>query len=240
MTIPVHPDSPSARQDDGSLRKERVTLCLRGLYGMVDTTASPSRTHRELAESLLTAGCTVLQLRAKSLNLRDFRELAEVVAGLCARRGALFIVNDHLEVSRAIPGAGLHIGEDDGHPRQIREALPPDRILGVSTHDAEEVRNATRWGADYVGFGPVFSGATKGSPRPPRGIDGLREAVRKASLPVVAIGRLTLENVPDVILTGATAGAVIADIHAHSDPLGRARAHVLAWQGGRFSSGAPS
>lgn len=225
----MSPGSPRAAAPGDPLARALV----RGLYGMVDTTASPDRTHLEIARALLAGGCTVLQLRAKGADDAALAEIARAIAPLAAAAGALLVVNDRLEVARAIPGAGLHAGDEDGHPRWLRAMLPPGRILGVSTHDADAVGDAALWGADYVGFGPVFSGATKGSPLAPRGLAGLREAVAASDLPVVAIGGITLENLPGVVAAGAHAAASITDVAGAPDVTARA----LAWRDAYLRAG---
>lgn len=228
----MSPPSPPAAPPLG---ESPARTLVRGLYGMVDTTAAPDRTHLDIARALLAGGCTVLQLRSKGADDAALAELARAIAPLAAEAGALFVVNDRLEVARAIPGAGLHAGDEDGHPRWLRAMLPPDRILGVSTHDAGAVGDAALWGADYVGFGPVFSGATKGSPLAPRGLAGLREAVAASDLPVVAIGGITLGNLPGVVAAGAHAAASITDVAGAPDVSARAR----AWRDAYLRAGRP-
>jgi len=131
---------------------------------------------------------------------------------LTRAHGGLLIVNDRVDVALAIDADGAHVGQDDLPAREARRLLGPDRLLGVSARTVEEAVRAAGEGADYIGFGPVFPTATKGDAGPPRGLEDLRRACRAVTVPIVAIGGITSDNVGDVLVAGAAGVAVIAAV----------------------------
>ncbi len=159
----------------------------------------------------------MIQLRDKTGSLRDLLPQARAIRGLCRARAALFIVNDRLDLALAAGADGAHVGQEDLPAEAARRLLGPGRILGVSTHSREQAEAAQASGADYIGFGPMFPTGTKDTGYGPRGLEGLKEARAAVSLPILAIGGITLENVAAVIGAGATAPAVISAIVAASD-----------------------
>jgi thiamine-phosphate diphosphorylase len=198
---------------------------VRGLYGMVDVSASPGRSHRELLDGLLAARVAVVQLRMKGAADDEVEAMARTLLPACAAAGASLIVNDRWQVAARLPDVGVHLGQDDADPRAVREALGADRLIGLSTHTTAQVVAASRSGVvDYVGFGPVFSAAGKHLDPADRrrsmaavGIAGLKEATAASSLPVVAIGGISLETLPWLVAAGADAVAVIAAVTAAAD-----------------------
>ncbi len=159
----------------------------------------------------------MIQLRDKEANLRYLHNEAEVVRRLCQRQGALFIVNDRLDLALAAEADGVHLGQEDLPARLARPLLRPGMLLGISTHSIEEARAAEAAGADYIGFGPVFTTRTKTGTRPVVGLDGIRKAKATVQIPVLAIGGITLEQVSEVIEAGAEGVAVISAIVGSKD-----------------------
>jgi len=123
----------------------------------------------------------------------------------------LFIVNDDLDLAQILDADGLHLGQEDLPLSEVRPFLQ-DKIIGVSTHNLEQVRQAITAGADYIGLGPVYTTSTKENPDPVVGLEMLSTVVKLCPLPVVAIGGITRRNVPDVISSGARSAAVVTDI----------------------------
>jgi thiamine-phosphate diphosphorylase len=153
-----------------------------------------------------------------------------------AAAGARLIVDDRADVAARVPGVGVHLGQHDGDPREVRRRLGADRLIGWSTHNLEQVAEAPARQVDYIGFGPVFSAAGKHldptdrrAPMAAVGLSGLKAAVRLSSLPVVAIGGIGLEQVDSVVATGADAAAVISAVTRAPDPSAAARAIQLAF-----------
>lgn len=168
--------------------------------------------HREAAEQALQGGAAMIQLRDKSGDLRYLYEEATAIGLLCRRHGALFIVNDRLDLALAVDADGVHLGQEDLPPHLARPLLRLGMLLGISTHSIEEAQQAEAAGADYIGFGPVFATGTKAGTRPVVGLDGIRKVRVAVKIPVLAIGGITLERVPGVMGAGADGVAVISAI----------------------------
>ena len=191
---------------------DRLHLCV-----ITDATLVPGRDHVAIAQAALSAGADMIQLRDKTSDLRTLLAQARAVQALCRSSGAVFIVNDRLDLALASDADGVHVGQDDLPVEAARRLLGPGRILGVSTHERNQAEEAQARGADYIGFGPMFRTGTKDTGYTPRGLNMLREIRAAVSLPILAIGGITLENVVEVIAAGATAPAVISAIVAAPD-----------------------
>lgn len=184
---------------------------------ITDPCLAPGRDHVAIAEAALRGGADMIQLRDKTGDLRDLLRQALALRALCRAQGALFIVNDRVDLALAAGADGAHVGQDDLPAEAARRLLGPGRLLGVSTHSPDQARTAEKAGADYVGFGPMFPTGTKDTGYAPQGLTALREVRRATRLPILAIGGIRLENVGAVILAGATAPAVISAVVAAPD-----------------------
>ncbi len=157
-------------------------------------------------------------------------ELADRLVELCREADAIFIVNDRADIARLSSATGLHVGQDDLSPADARLVVGVDAVVGISTHNTEQVVRAIDEPVDYVAVGPVFATSSKERPDPVVGLDGVRAAhaiVAPRALPVVAIGGITIERARLVIDAGASSVAVISDLIA-GDPEARARAFLDA------------
>lgn len=194
-------------------------------YAMVD----PAGGHEPvaLARILLDAGARVMQLRLKDFGGRDFLAAAREIAALCHDRGAILIVNDRADIACLAGANGVHVGQEDLPLEAARRVVGPDKVVGVSTHSAEQARAAELGGADYIGFGAIYSGGLK-NVRHARGLEGLHAVRAAVSLPIVAIGGITEATVPDVIGAGADAAAIITDVVRSSDIAAKVRAIIAA------------
>jgi thiamine-phosphate pyrophosphorylase len=168
--------------------------------------------HREVAAQALEGGATMIQLRDKGGDLRSLYDEAVAIRHLCRRYRRLFIVNDRLDVALLAEADGVHLGQEDLPAGLARPLLHRGMLLGISTHSVEEAREAEAAGADYIGFGPVFPTRTKTGTRAIVGLDGIRMVKAAVTLPVLAIGGITLERVPEVVRAGADGVAVISAI----------------------------
>lgn len=190
------------------------------LYPIVDVREeSPEAIERacRLAVELAAAGATLLQLRGKSIAAGAMTGLVSRVVAAAAAHGARVIVNDRADVALAAGAAGVHLGDEDLPVTAAREVLRVGAIIGYSTHSVDDVEAAARLPADYLGFGPVFDSPTKAGVRAPRGIELLAAACRASTLPVVAIGGITLATAPDCWRVGAASVAVIGEIERAED-----------------------
>ena len=184
------------------------------------------------AKELVAAGCTLLQYRNKSGNARvmleDARELSRVLRRnphfsqnqgevghpYSDRSGSSLrlIMNDRADLCLAADFDGVHVGQDDLSPEAVRAIIGPDRWLGVSTHNPEQLQEADLTSADYLAIGPVFATSSKEKPDPVVGLEGVRRARALTRKPLVAIGGITRANAVSVIEAGADSAAVISDL----------------------------
>jgi thiamine-phosphate pyrophosphorylase len=169
------------------------------------------------AEELLSAGATLIQYRNKSGNARVMLEQArelrrQLRARAPAPQVAKLIMNDRADLCILAEFDGVHVGQEDLSPESVRRIIGPDRWLGVSTHNPEQVKEADQTSADYLAVGPVFSTCSKDRPDPVVGLEGVRRARSLTRKPLVAIGGITRSNAASVIEAGADSVAVISDL----------------------------
>jgi thiamine-phosphate pyrophosphorylase len=202
------------------------------LYAILDADLTLSRGLRPLdvVEGWLDAGVRLIQIRAKSWTGGPFLDLAEQVVARARPTGATVIVNDRADVARLAGADGVHVGQDDLQPADVRGILAPRQIVGLSTHSDDQVEKALREPIDYLAIGPVFRSATRMAIDTPVGEAGVAAAARRArptGRPVVAIGGITEENAPRVLASGAASVAVIAAL-LDGDPRAQARRLLAA------------
>jgi thiamine-phosphate pyrophosphorylase len=178
-------------------------------YAMVDTAGGHEPV--ALAQILLDAGVKIMQLRLKDAGSRDFLAAARAIAGLCRDHQAMLIVNDRADIAKLADAAGVHIGQEDLPLEAARQIVGAGKIVGLSTHRVEQACAAERAGADYIGFGAIYTGGLK-NVRNAQGLERLREVRAAVKLPIVAIGGITEATVPDVLAAGANAAAIITDV----------------------------
>lgn len=213
----------------------RPAAAVRGLYAVLDPAvaaagaADPDAALDGAVREALAGGCRVFQLRDKRSAAGALLVRARRLAGICREEGALFIVNDRLDVGLLCGADGVHLGQDDLPAAAARRIAPAGFLIGVSTHGAEEARRAEADGADYVGVGAVFGTTSKGDALAPRGAALVSEVAAAVSIPAVAIAGITRENVREVIRAGAAGFAVIADLFGGPDVRARAEAFVRIW-----------
>lgn len=192
--------------------------------------ADPDATAEPLVDAVqaaLDGGATAVQLRAKRLDGYDFYRLAGQLTFLCDQFGALFVVNDRLDIALAVGAGGVHLGRRDLPVDVARGMTPAGFVIGFSPQTLDDVRATARLGADYAGLGPVFPTGSKADAQPPIGAAGLGEQVAALGLPAVGIGGITVANAPAVIAAGADGVAVISAILGAADPT-RATADLAA------------
>ena len=154
----------------------------------------------------------IFQYRNKTSSMKEAYEEALPLRNLAAELGVLFIVNDRCDLALAVGADGVHLGQGDLPPDLARKVMGPDKLIGISTHNPAQVRAASAGKPDYLGFGPIFKPGSKQDHDPVVGIEGLRAIRGRTSLPVFAIGGITVENVGEVMRAGANGVAVISAI----------------------------
>ncbi|HEX4945880.1 MAG TPA: thiamine phosphate synthase [Blastocatellia bacterium] len=193
-------------------------MILPKLYAITDTNLS-NCSQIEIVERLLAGGACLLQLRDKEASAREMFEAAQACLQQTRAVGATLIINDRVDVAMAADADGVHLGQDDLTVAEARALLGPDKIIGISTHSLAQAEAALATSANYLAVGPIFSTTTKTNPDPVVGLELLRQVRALTSLPLVAIGGITLENVRDVIAAGADSVAVISALYPLPDAL---------------------
>jgi thiamine-phosphate pyrophosphorylase len=182
------------------------------LYAILDASCfSSPQILFDAADELASAGVAIIQYRNKSADARTILSQASELKNRIGPR-AKFILNDRADFCLAADFDGVHLGQDDLSPESGRRIIGPNRLLGVSTHNPEQVAEADRSSADYIAIGPVFETAGKANPDPVVGLAGVRRARELTCKPLVAIGGITRQNCASVIEAGADSIAVISDL----------------------------
>jgi thiamine-phosphate pyrophosphorylase len=172
-----------------------------------------------IADLALRGGARAIQYREKGKETRELLKKGREIKRLCDVRGALFIVDDRIDIALALGADGVHLGRED-MPLEIARELVGEKIIGASASSVEEALSVEKT-ADYIGFGSIFSTLTKGD-AVVTGIEPLVEVKRKVKIPVIAIGGITEENVKDIARI-ADGVAVISAISGAEDPEGATR-----------------
>lgn len=172
----------------------------------------------EICRAALDGGITTIQLRAKSWTDQQLLDAALELGPLCRAAGALFIVNDRVDIALASGAGGVHLGVDDLPVAVARRLLGPDAVIGYSPESDDDRQRAEVAGADYLGVGPVYGTGTKPDAGKAIGLDGLRRVVSATSLPVIGIGGITIERAAEVVSTGAVGVAVVGAVFLADDP----------------------
>ena len=192
---------------------------------------SPSPRLEAVVEAALQGGVRLVQYRAKEGSLAPNGEpitdavrlqQARALRQLCSRHGALFLVNDRIDIALAVDADGVHLGQGDLPPALARQLLGPEKLIGRSTHAISQLRQAVADGCDYVGVGPVNATPTKPG-REPVGLEYLREAAAESPIPFYAIGGIDPGNLAAVQAAGGTRVAVVRAITEAADPAAASR-----------------
>jgi thiamine-phosphate pyrophosphorylase len=203
-------------------------MILPRLYPIIDFSCFAARPDPimvivQYAEELIAAGATLIQLRDKSQPeqprrfLSCARELRRVTWGTGTKPRATLIINDRVDICLAADADGVHLGQNDLSPESARRIFEQvndgtTRIIGFSTHNLSQLREADSLPVDYIAIGPVFATGSKANPDPVVGLDGVRQARQATRKPLVAIGGITRLNSAQVKAAGADAVAVISDL----------------------------
>ena len=194
------------------------------LYAITDRRALPAGvTLAQAVEAALDGGVTCLQLREKEASAGEILTLARTLLPLCRARRVPLLINDRVDIALAAGADGVHLGQEDLPLPEARALLGPDRILGATAHTVEEALRAQAEGADYLGVGAMFPTGTK-TDTVPTSADTLKAICAAVSIPVVAIGGVTAQNLPTLAGTGIAGAAVVSAIFSQSDLTAAARA----------------
>jgi thiamine-phosphate pyrophosphorylase len=207
-----------------------------------DAAVRAGRTLLDIARAFMDGGATFIQLRAKQRSSAWMLDTADALVALGLqidkREDRIeIIINDRADIARLSGAAGVHVGQEDLSPEDVRPLVGGNAIIGLSTHSIAQLDDAVTRPIDYVAVGPVFGTGSKDTGYDAVGLRMVEEAAKRArprGLGVVAIGGITLDSAPDVIRAGATSVAVISDLLATGDPRARVSRYLdrLAQVGG--------
>ena len=186
------------------------------LYAVTDRHWLEGRKLIDVVTESLDGGVTMLQLREKTLEEGKFLEEAKELQALCRERRIPFIVNDNVDIAKAMDADGVHVGQSDMEALDVRSKLGPDKIIGVSAQTVEQALLAEKHGADYLGVGAVFPTGSKDD-ADDVSYETLKAICEAVSIPVVAIGGISPENVAKLAGSGICGVAVISAIYAAKD-----------------------
>jgi thiamine-phosphate pyrophosphorylase len=192
------------------LRLDKKSLLL---YAVTDQSWVGRQTLEEQVEETIKAGTTFIQLREKDLTAESFLEEAYKIKKIAKSYEVPFVINDSVEIAIACDADGVHVGQDDVTLLEVRKILGPNKIIGVSVQTVEQAMLAQKQGADYLGVGAVFNTLTK-LDAAEVSLETLKEICKKVSIPVVAIGGISLDNICRLEGLGIDGIAVVSAIFA--------------------------
>jgi thiamine-phosphate diphosphorylase len=204
------------------LKREK---CL--LYAVTDRSWLRGQTLAQQVEAALRGGVTMLQLREKNLDEEAFEREARVIQDLCRSFDVPFIINDNVELAKRLNADGVHVGQSDQAAAEVRAYLGADKIIGVTAKTVQQALDAEKAGADYLGSGAVFGTATKPDAKP-LSLDRFQEICESVTIPVVAIGGVSRENIMALRGRKMSGVAVVSGIFAAQDIEEETRGLLLA------------
>lgn len=190
---------------------------LSGLYVILDASSTPHRPLVEILKEAAEAGVRLFQYRNKGASMKEAYGEALELRRAASECDVTFIVNDRCDLALAVDADGVHVGQDDLPYEYARRIMGPHKLIGLSTHNPDQVMEADRLKPDYIGFGPIFEPGSKRDHDPVVGIQGLTRVRPLTSLPVFAIGGVTVQNAEALFKAGADGVAVISAIMNATD-----------------------
>jgi thiamine-phosphate pyrophosphorylase len=181
------------------------------LYGIIDLGYVDESNAVRAAEAMINGGVDLIQLRGKKQSVDELVDLAEKLHELTSRFSTPLIVNDHAEIARRVSVEGVHVGQDDDSIELARRKAGRAVVVGKSTHGLEQAHAAQREGADYIGFGPIFATPTKPDYEP-IGLKDIKQAHLDVNLPIFCIGGIKIDNLRDVVASGAHRVAIVSGL----------------------------
>lgn len=188
------------------------------VYLVTDNGLRGERPLEEVVRASIRGGAGVVQYRDKHSSTRMLVTTAALLRDICRQAGACFLLNDRIDVALAVDADGVHLGQDDMPLRSARKLLGPERCIGITVHNLEELKQAEADGADYLSAAPVFATTTKPDHQQPLGFEGVKQLALAARKPLVAIGGIDHTNAAGVIGSGANGVCVVSAVMAAVDP----------------------
>lgn len=187
------------------------------LYAITGEEFHKGRDLIQVMEEAILGGVDIIQLRDKYSSKKEVLKKAKLLKELTQKYDIPLIINDHIDVALAVNADGIHIGQDDLPLEEARKIIGKNKIIGISTHEIEEAREAQKNGADYIGVGPIFPTKSKVDVVDPVTTKYIEEVVKEITIPFVAIGGIKLHNVDQVLDAGATRICAISEIVGNED-----------------------
>ena len=183
----------------------------KGIYGITGDNFSNGRSNYFCVEEMIKGGIKIVQYRAKTKDTREKVKEAREIRELCRKNGVIFIVNDNVDIALLVDADGVHIGQEDMHPDDVRKLIGDNKIIGLSTHSEKQGMEAYKNpNVDYIGVGPIFPTTTKDTT--PVGLGYIEYAVKNLDLPFVAIGGIKAHNIDAIIAKGAQRVCLVSEI----------------------------
>lgn len=200
----------------GAAQAKRVPC----LQVITDEVLQTRFTHVEIARLVVEGGADAVQYREKrALTTRELMAVASDILGACTGTPVQLIVNDRADVACAVGAPAVHLGRNDLDVATARAILGAAAVIGGTANSYEEARAVWSTGADYLGVGPLYGTRSKANPAPDMGLDTLARICRDSPIPIVAIGSITAERIPEVIAAGAYGVAVLSAVVSADDPV---------------------
>ncbi|PRR79362.1 Thiamine-phosphate synthase [Clostridium liquoris] len=186
------------------------------LYLVTDRGLLQGRSLEKAVEEAILGGVTLVQLREKDIDTRDFYNIALKIKAITSKYNVPLIINDRVDIALAVDADGVHIGQSDMEAKIVRKLIGEEKIIGVSARNLDEAMEAEKQGADYLGVGAIFGTTTKKDAKNVS-IEELKRIKSTVSIPVVAIGGISKENVSLLKDTGIEGISVISAILAEEN-----------------------
>lgn len=189
------------------------------VYGITAEALSAGRDNLTVVEAMLQGGIRFVQYREKEKNARARYEECLALRKLTQRYEAVFVIDDFVDLALAVGADGVHIGQEDLPPAVVRQLLGEEAVIGLSTHEPQQLEAANQWTdmIDYLGVGPVYATQTKKHASPVTGLAYVQYAAEHARLPFTAIGGIKQANIAAVRAAGAKNAAVVSEITGAAD-----------------------
>lgn len=195
--------------------RERIIIP-QGIYGITGDNFAHGKSNLECVKAMIEGGIKIIQYRDKTKSIKEKVKEAREIRELCREHGVVFIVNDHVDIALLVDADGVHIGQDDMDPSDVRKLIGENKIIGLSTHSEEQGMKAyLNPDVDYIGVGPIFPTTTKDTA--PVGLGYLEYAVKNLHLPFTAIGGIKEHNLHEIISRGAKNVCLVSDIVGADD-----------------------
>lgn len=193
------------------MRMRKRIVIPKGLYGITGEKFANGKSNYQCVKEMIDGGIKIVQYREKDKTMREMIKEAIEISNLCKEKKVLFIVNDHIDLAILTDADGVHVGQDDMAPKDIRKLIGDNKIIGLSTHSIEQAQSAYKdINVDYIGVGPIFPTTTKDAK--PVGLEYLDYVSGNLDIPFVAIGGIKTSNIDKIISRNAHSICMVSEV----------------------------